>query len=162
MKRTMLWLCGLVWLCAGCATSDDPRKGGLFGYWLHKDDYAQRIEERQQRLAELEAENERQKQESARLEDEQAKIRAELDRQRTLLNEFEYELERLRQSIQQYKAQTQRTQQKKEQITQQIDALNADIAALRANTQLSVQEREANIADLQQYLENLLLLASEL
>ncbi len=58
MKRNLLCLTGTALLLGSCSYSNDPRTGGLFGYWQHGDaGYQSRVNVLQNELSTVEASN---------------------------------------------------------------------------------------------------------
>jgi len=155
-KKIFFCVLLFVIVTTGCATTDDPREGGLIGYMQHKDDYERRIEERQNKLGELQEEGEREKQKTSALEDERARLQADLDRQRKMLDSLDAELEELSETIKLYQAETDAKQQEKEKIELEIETLKNKIAEVRRDTKLSIQEREQKIEDLHSEIDGLL------
>ncbi len=159
-------ICGVI--ITGCAVSDNPNEGGLFGYWLHKDDYQKRLDERRQRLDQLEQEIAKEQQKSSELENKRATMQTALDRQRTLLYELSLEVDRLKETLQQYQVQTVEKQQEKHRIEMQIEQLKQQVYMEQKSVQAPIQEqadidkRQEEIRRLRDQLESLLLLASEL
>ncbi len=86
MRRALFTAMGLVFLlgASGCNMTDDPRQGGLFSY--SSDKYERRLQEREARLASIEAEQAAEERQSSSLsrdltvkQKEVAKLKANLN-----------------------------------------------------------------------------------
>jgi chromosome segregation ATPase len=138
MRRHILGYMALLPLLAGCATSSDPRQGGLFGglSGLSSGTYDQRVKEReaqlhasQQSQAELSSEN-------ARLEQEKAARQALVAQERQKLTKLDQEVQGLDRKVKQLSSRAggadkqvkeaqQRLAELKKQLTSQGRAIDA-------------------------------------
>jgi peptidoglycan hydrolase CwlO-like protein len=151
MQRTIIGL--FILLVAGCATTDDPRQGGLFSY--NPGAYEARLEQRHQNLAALQ-ENQQQEAEQARQLESDVQIRqAMLERERERLHGLDADLVRLQQNINQYQARTNAQQGEKQRLGREIKRLQGQIGSLRNNQQLAQVEKEKQIASIQREINEL-------
>jgi chromosome segregation ATPase len=151
MQRTIIGL--FILLVAGCATTDDPRQGGLFSY--NSGTYEARLEQRHQNLAALQ-ENQHQEEEPARQLESDVQIRqAMLERERERIHGLDADLVRLQQNINQYQARTKAQQAEKQHLGREIKRLQGQIGSLRNNQQLAQVEKEKQIASIQREINEL-------
>ncbi len=160
MRKKVLLMCALYAGLLSCATTDDPRQGGLFSY--DPEAYEKRLEQRRQILEELQKSQQAEQEKTQTLESEVRVKQEELEKQRERLSALDADLEKIQQEVSQYQAQTSVKTKEKEQIEKQIKQLKAQLHALQNNTQLSVAERETRIAQLKSEIDELLQLAAVL
>jgi chromosome segregation ATPase len=82
-----------------CATSSDPRQGGLFGYLAHSDEYEARLQERRQLLDNQKNINQDLTDESKALDYKASKQSADIASERERLSSLEGEISRLESDV---------------------------------------------------------------
>jgi len=151
-----LWFLAVIMglsLALGCATTSDPRTGGLIGYWKHKHDYEERIKQREQNLGELESEGEVEQETARNLTQDRNQLLEERQRQREALIRLNSDLDNISSEIDSLELQTDSKIRERETIIEKIKHLKAAIEHLRKDTQLTVTERETRIAELKQEID---------
>lgn len=91
--KTIPWallLLAAILAVSGCATTDDPRQGGLFGY--NPAAYQRRIAEREAALATLKQEDAVQRERTAQLTQDQRRVRSEKEAAAHRLAEMDREI----------------------------------------------------------------------
>jgi predicted nucleic acid-binding Zn-ribbon protein len=143
MTKTLgrfFWLLLLV----GCATTTDPRQGGLFSY--NPQAYEQRLEERRQTMAALD----KKRLEAERLEREVKAKRETLAEQKKLLSGLDAELAVAQQRIATYQSQNQQQANEKGRLERHIRQAKTRLQALQKESSDSPQEAQAKQAQIQQ------------
>ena len=144
MQRLTIGL--FILLAAGCATTDDPRQGGLFNY--RPAAYEARAEQGHQNLAALQQNQQQEAQQTQQLESDVQTRQAMLESERARLRGLDDDLARLQQNVNKYQARTNAQQAEKQRLGREIKRLQGQIAALRTNQQLDEAEKEQQIASL--------------
>jgi chromosome segregation ATPase len=142
----------LVFVLTGCATTTDPRQGGLFSYSPKA--YEQRLEERRQTLRALDKNAE----ELPRLEHEAEERRQVLAEQKKQLIALETELTNVHQRVAMYQAQNQEKAAEKTRLERDIRQAEAQLRALKKDESVGsdgVEEKQANIQRLRADIEKL-------
>ena len=143
---------GILWI-AGCAASDDPRAGGLFGYWQHGEKgYREGLERRREDLASTQEEGRAAEEETLRLQRQRDSRRAELERQRELLDELERELRELHDQCAVLDAATPEQAVQQERVIQDMNGVQRQLQDLEQDTEMLIQQREGQISDLKKQL----------
>jgi chromosome segregation ATPase len=162
MGRNLLVYLALLSL-VGCATTDDPRQGGLFSYQPSK--YEERLRARQQTLKELQLDKQRLEEENQSLA---STVRAKQEKHDRLLGQLhalDDDLARLQQDLQHYQAETAGQREKKRRVEGAISRLQGQIKALRHETQPAIRsrtEQEKKLAELQREIDDLLTISTHL
>jgi predicted nucleic acid-binding Zn-ribbon protein len=143
MTKT-LGLFFLLLLLIGCATTTDPRQGGLFSY--NPQAYEQRLEERRQTMAALD----KNRLEGERLEREVQAKRETLAEQKKLLSGLDAELADVHQRIATYQSQNHKQAAEKARLERDIRQKKTRLQALQKESSDSPQEAEAKQAKIQQ------------
>lgn len=139
-------------LFAGCATSDDPRQGGLIGYWQHgKQGYQERLERRQAELAEEEGAAGAAQRDQASLEQRVNEQRATLTRHRDELAALRAEVASLKEAVNRL-AERDQTDRELEHLERQLDDAQSELTALESDTDLPIRERTRRITALKKEL----------
>jgi septal ring factor EnvC (AmiA/AmiB activator) len=142
-----------LFILTGCATTTDPRQGGLFSY--NPKAYQQRLDERRNTMAALGNNAEEQE----RLEREAAEKRQVLAEQKKQLIELETDLTNLHQRIATYQAQNQEIAAEKTRLERDIRQAEARLRTLKKQESVgseSVEEKQAKIQRLRADIENLI------
>jgi chromosome segregation ATPase len=139
----VLCLWGLIMV--GCATTDDPRQGGLFGY--NPAAYERRIEERQQTVGTLEKQRQTLQEESRQLQGQEAATRQIRDEQRAQLAALDAQLvqldgglTRIQRKVETYRAQTAAKQKEKQRVMNEVQTLKKRLDSLRQTSQVSAEK----------------------
>lgn len=170
--RTGLLLSSLAILVSGCAVSDDPRTGGLAGgiYGLSSGAYEQRVQDRQQNLAQLHAVQQDLQTEGTQL---QAAKRAETQRlasERQRLSALDRDVRNLQTKVRTMKSSNTASGQRAQDLQKRLGELKVKIAATQAslnqpdtrNDDLRRQQLEQQRRELQQEYQQLLDLSLKL
>lgn len=134
----------LLSLLTGCATTTDPRQGGLFSY--NPQAYEQRLEERRKSTAVLD----KNRQEQAQLEREVTAKRQTLAEQKEQLTGLDAELADTHQRIATYNTQNQEQVANKVRLERDIRQAKTRLHALQKEASSSPQEAEEKQAKIQQ------------
>jgi len=158
--RKWVSLCPLILMAVGCATTDDPRHGGLFSY--NRAAYEQRLEQRRQNLQALQQNQQQDKERSQELEKEIQVKQVLLDRERERIRFLDDELARLQKKVSQYQAQSNAQRVEKQRLGQEVKRLQGQIITLK-NERLPAQaENEKKIESIQREIDELSKLATQL
>ncbi len=163
MRKILLLLISVIFLNNGCATTDDPREGGLLGYIVHGEEaYRERLGERKEKL-EIEKEKLRiAKENSLQLERKRRAKYIEISRQTKMLVELDKDLNNINQSISNIKAENSLKDEEKKQVHKKLKELSGKINKIRLDTKLSVEERKAKIQILDKEVTALMEIAASL
>jgi len=131
-------------LLAGCATTTDPRQGGLFSY--NPRAYEQRLEERRDTRAALD----KKLQEQGQLERELKAKRQALAEEQAQLTRLDTELADTHQRIATYHALNQEQAANKARLERDIRQAKTRLQALQKEASRNPQEAEAQQAKIQQ------------
>lgn len=138
-------LCLWCLIMLGCATTDDPRQGGLFGY--NPAAYERRIEERQRAVGTLEKQRQTLQEESNQLQSQDAATRQIRDEQRAQLAALDLELvqlddglTRIQQKVETYRAQTTAKQKEKQRVINEVQVLKKRLNSLRQASQVNAEK----------------------
>jgi chromosome segregation ATPase len=135
----------LLLVLTGCATTTDPRQGGLFSYSPKA--YEQRLQERRTTLSALDEKNQ---QEQQSLEDEVKAKRQILAEQKSQLTALDTQLAETQQRIATYQAQSQEQTAQKVRLEREMRQAEARLRALEKEASASPQDVEAKQAKIQQ------------
>ena len=150
--------CFCALLLLGCATTDNPRQGGLFGY--NPSAYERRVAERRQIAEELARNNQERQRDAQQLQQEKIAKRGVIEDQQKILNALDIEMARLdtdlnhlEQNINTYKERTKAQKAKKQQIMDETAKLKKQIDALKKLTQIGEVEKKEKMTKLRQDIE---------
>ena len=165
LKRMAIGL--VVLLAVGCATTDDPRQGGLFSY--NPAAYDARLEQRRQNLTALQQNQQQEEEQTQQLESDVQTRQAMLESERTHLRALDDDLARLQQNINryqqninQYQARTNAQQAEKQRLGREFKRLQGKLAALKKNEQLAEAEKHKEIESIKREMNELSKLAVQL
>lgn len=132
MKKftSILTLSAVLLTVIGCATTDDPRQGGLFGY--NPAAYERRIAERETKLAALKQEGASETQRTARLKQDQVRKQGEKDAATRNLAELDQQIDAIEQKISSTRIQTKAQQQKHDKISSRLDQVKRQMAGAKS------------------------------
>ncbi len=157
-KRVLL--CLSMVMAVGCATTDDPRQGGLFSY--SPTAYERRLEQRRQNLTALQQNQREEEERSQQLESGIQTRQALLDQERERIRLLDAELARLQQHINQRQTQTAAQKAEKQRLRQELKRLQAQVSALGHESPLAQAEKESKIDSIKREIDELSKLASQL
>ena len=137
-------------VASGCAsTSDDPREGGLFGYWQHGEEgYQKRLDARREQLSEAETRAADAQSESSQLEQRLDARRSEVAAQREAMEDLSREIEALEQALASAPATPPDQQSIKGELQDDVAKLNALLDALETDEDALIEERQRRINEL--------------
>ena len=141
-------------LPAGCATTDDPRKGGLFSY--NPEAYEQRLAERQEVLAQEENRQTSQKQQTATLETSVQTKQSEKNYYEAELTTMDKDLDQLYARLVALRKLTKQQKADKASIQAQADAVAKRLAKLKSKAGGQEEQKRAEIERLRKKLDLLL------
>ncbi len=158
IRKTVLYAMALMMM--GCATTGDPRQGGLFG-WSEK----KAVERQNDKHGQLESEkatgDELKATSRERAREKEAKL-AELGKQRKRLGKLDNDIAKMEKDIRSKKNLTAGKQKEKKKAEKKLLGLKNDIRQLRGNTSLPIQQRKAKINILNSEIEKLLEIVANL
>lgn len=136
---------------AGCATTDDPRQGGLFGY--NPAAYERRAAERQAKLDELQQQNQAEQQKTEELQQDLSQKQLERDAQAERLAEMDRQVVALENKLARNRPKTGVEKQQHSKITNELktvreqvkDAKGADSFADEAAKRKEIDRLNAEI-----------------
>jgi len=131
MSVKLMLMIFLVASLTACATSSDPRQGGLFGYLAHHDEYDARIQQRRQELDRQQNVNQQLAEDSKTLDRQVQQRESELALDRQRLNRMQGDLSRLETDVNRLQAKTRKQK--------------SDIASLKGK--ISVQRKRLKSHD---------------
>jgi len=152
-------LCILLLVFAGCATTGDPTKGGIF--WskekaeVRKQGLQNELQQSQQNAADA-------KTTTTQLESQKDAKLAELEEQKRQLEKLEKQLQGIEKQIDHTKALTQEKRQKKIKAENKLKKMAGQINAIKSDPTLLANQKAAKIELLKQEIEDLLNLVSGL
>ncbi|MFO8091403.1 MAG: hypothetical protein R6U13_16305 [Desulfatiglandaceae bacterium] len=158
-----LFLCfaaGLACLVVGCQTSDDPRGGGLFSY--NPAMYEKRLEEREQRLKELQAREIELKRTFDQLEGEHAQKHRERDALKHKIDLLEEDVGRLEKLIKASRAKGGEQERQFSKFEAETGLLKAELEDIKKMRAGNLDEKENQVEILEKTIDALLLEAEEL
>lgn len=142
---------------SGCQTSDDPREGGLIGYWATGDEgYQRRLDDRQTELDQVERNTRQEQSRSENLAIARDQMKAELKAQREKLAELQAETEKMRVAVQQMEAATAEKEAEKAKLMASLSETKQSMDMLSEDTSLDIEEKRQRIAQLQEEVSLLL------
>jgi hypothetical protein len=136
---------------SGCATTDNPREGGLFGY--NPKAYERRIAERESALKTLQDDQAREQQETKQLEDSISRKQAEKDALDQQLARIDADIGKIAQQVQKTKVQTKVQEQKRTKLSAEIKALKVQRDNLTQSPASDLTAQRAEIDKLERQLE---------
>jgi septal ring factor EnvC (AmiA/AmiB activator) len=141
-------------LIFGCATTDDPRQGGLWSY--NPEAYEKRLEERRVALREIQGNQRNEENTTKHLKSELSAKKEKFTKEEERLESLTEELSKIRHDINQYQAKTNAQYNKKKRVQNEIQRLNNQIKALQDQAQLSEIEKDKKITSLKREINELL------
>ncbi len=145
----------------GCATTDDPRRGGLFDY--NPKAYEKRLEARRQELAKLEYTRQELERETHTFQNEveakqelRAQQREQLDILAQDLARLDDEIVKIQQNVDKYQARTAAQKRERKRILVEVRAVKRQLSMLRQSSQIPEAEKQEKIAKLQHDIDALL------
>ena len=157
--RFLVIACCVALMCS-CATTEDPREGGLFGY--NPEAYEKRKAEREAKLKELEAEKAAAKQTTDDLENEKARKTQQNVELEEKSKRLDQEIGKLDDLIANMRVRTEDQRKRLWGINVKLDAVKKELAEVKAASTMSSELKEKEIERLQQKLDQLLAEAEEL
>jgi hypothetical protein len=157
MGRNLHWLPALLagLTISGCATSDDPRQGGLIGYWQHGEKgYQQRLEQRQAEVEAAKVRADSAQDESLVLEGTRDLGRQEVAAQRERLNALRVEIQELQQTLAAAPVNPEQAPATGE-LQREVEHLSTQLRDLDTDTTLLIQDRQRRIGELKKELKML-------
>jgi len=151
--KRMFWAFSLC-LLVGCATTDDPRQGGLFSY--NPKGYEQRLADRRAVLQAIQADQQSEEDRSRQLQAELIAKQSEFDEQKSLLDALDNHLTKIRRDLDEYRAKTSAQSAEKGRIESEVKGLKSQIQFVRDQSQPTVDEKEKKIASLKAEIDELL------
>lgn len=145
-----LMCCGIL-LLSGCATSTDPRQGGLFSY--SPSAYEQRQQEREAHLNAIREDQRREEAASASLETERSRKAAAVSQQQKQLKSLQSELTATSRNLDKLKASNAAQEAKLAELKRRGGTLNNDMNKAQLNK--NPQSREAELERLRRELRQL-------
>jgi chromosome segregation ATPase len=133
-------------LAAGCATSSNPREGGLIGYWATGEGgYQRRLDERQGALEGAHAEADAERGQSAALEQDRGALREQLREQRQAMAVLQSEIDRLRAECDDLEAADKEQEEERAFILGELESAERELQGLRGDSTTLVAEKQRRI-----------------
>ncbi|HQN17957.1 MAG TPA: hypothetical protein PKV86_02405 [Syntrophobacteraceae bacterium] len=157
LKRTIVMSSLLVGLlaAAGCATTDDPRQGGLFGY--NPEAYQRRIADREAALKSIEEQRAQQEQESVQLKETLAQKQAEKDALSAKLAQLNTNVSQIEQKIKKAKVQTANQEKQRARLAGEMKSVKGRLGELTSSSgDENVEAKRAEVEKLQRQVDHLL------
>jgi chromosome segregation ATPase len=158
VMKKWISLGSFILLIVGCATTDDPREGGLFHY--DPEAYEKRLEQRRRNLETLQQNQQHEKKKSQDLESDVQTKQALMESERERIRLLDNDLTQLEENINKYQAKTNSQRAEKQRLGREIKWLQRQIIALRHDNQLAQAAKEKKIENIKRdkdELEKLLL-----
>jgi chromosome segregation ATPase len=158
VMKKLISLGFFILLIVGCATTDDPRQGGLFRY--DPEAYEKRLEQRRQNLEALQQNQQHEKKKSQDLERDVQTKQVLMESERERIRLLDNDLTQLEENINKYQAKTNSQRAEKQRLGREIKWLQRQIIALRHDNQLAQAAKEKGIENIKREkdeLEKLLL-----
>ncbi|MDM8515574.1 hypothetical protein QUF76_05190 [Desulfobacterales bacterium HSG16] len=151
----------LIFAMAGCATSGDPTKGGLFGWSEKKADVRQ--DDLKNSLSEEERIGQEAKSATSLLEEERRNKEIELAAQKKIMSKLDTELNDIEKQIKKMKTTTSANNRLKKKYEGDYNKLKSELNKLKkGGSSLSVQKKKARIKKLDSDIEKLLQILSDI
>ena len=144
----------VVLLLAGCATTGDPRQGGLFGW--DKNKAQKRIEELQLRRNNEENIAYTTQGESKRLTAQEYKLKTEYNNQRQRLNEMQTKLSRAEKNLKNTRQLSKAKEKEKTAAEQQLAKVKHELEKINTLSEKEIAHKRAKITELNEELEALI------
>ncbi|ADK84838.1 serine/threonine-protein kinase MRCK alpha (CDC42-binding protein kinase alpha) [Desulfarculus baarsii DSM 2075] len=141
-------------LAAGCATTEDPRTGGLFGY--NPEAYQRRAQSQEAQLQALQQEQMQGQQTRGYLEQQRAQKLQEKQRMEQDLAALEGDVAKLQRKIDRATLDTKAQRDRYARIKRELNSVNAEIARLKKAASPANEARIQEIKRLQKKLDGLL------
>ena len=146
----------LALLISGCATTTDPRKGGLFSY--NPKAYEARLDQRKSELSSIEKDTNIQKIESKILESKLSQNKNRFQELTEDINHLNVNLTFLQKKLEKSKVNTKKQESKKATILNKLKKVKQEVANLK-NTPYktkNIKEKEEKLAKLQNEFDSLM------
>ena len=135
--RSLLFLLIFV----SCATTDDPRKGGLVSYIVHGEEaYQKRLEKRKKKLEQLKQEYQEAIDETTQLEKEKHEKITIKHNQLALINKLSDDLEKIKRRVSEYQTTNTSKQKEKQRINKELQLFTKKIEKLKLRKEFSQKE----------------------
>ena len=155
IKRSgLIFVTMSLFVLTACQTTNDPRKGGLFSY--DPEAYEKRIEDREDRLQELEDQQEIEKQKSEQLQLESTEKHAEKDELSEKIEVLEDNLARLKSGIKNVGTQTEKYEKEFFRIEIDSKALEEELKEIKSTSAESIELKKEEIERLEYRIDELL------
>lgn len=158
-KKLLLLACTIL-LLGSCATTDDPREGGLFSY--DPEAYEKRLVERRERLTKLEEKQEAEKQKSTELDEQKVRTADSLEDLAEKSKDLDKEIDKLEELIKNSKVRSEEKKQELWKINVELQAVKKKLARLKSESSSDVAAKEKDIERLKMRIDELLKEAEEL
>ena len=156
MKRNVLTALALASLAAGCATTDDPRQGGLFGYWgTGSKGYEQRLERRKGEVGTVQQQAEEEKARAAGLEKNREGLREKLKAQQAQMETLDRDLEALQRQCEDLQAANDRQAAERQKVLAEMQKLQGLLSALQGDATSELADKQQKIDALNTELKQL-------
>ncbi len=123
----------------GCATTDDPRKGGLFSY--NPDAYKKRLEERQSYLETLKKENFKEQRKSDEISSELEETQLNKDSLKRNILATDQNIQKIESQIRSGNSRYEKNITQKNEILRKVEEMKAEIIRIK-NTDYRVDEKQ--------------------
>lgn len=140
--------------CMQCATTTDPREGGLFSY--NPKAYEQRLQERQTRLKELEAQKEEEQRKQQELQGKLSSQKALHDEVSEKVGTLEKSITHLDEVLSKSRAHSHEDEKNLVQTHIKLKALKEEVARIRAGSTPGVEAQKKEIKRLSDIVEQIL------
>ncbi|MDH3601418.1 MAG: hypothetical protein OEU26_17540 [Candidatus Tectomicrobia bacterium] len=166
MSKALIFCLAALFI-AGCATTDDPRQGGLFSY--NRDAYEARLQSRRDTLSELERNKQQLGTQSGELTHKKSTKLETRDQQSARVRALDKDLAKLRRHIDQlqkdvtkYQATTAAKQREKQRVVKDIQRVQTQMAKLEDSELPPQSSYSEEYAKLQREVDTLLEIAAQL
>ena len=154
MLRSVVCLIIVLLFLAGCATTGDPRHGGLYGWSPEK---AQgRIEDLQLRRTSEDDVAYKRQEESQRLEKQENELKAEYTKQRQQLGEMEKKMFKAEKELSKTRHLSQTKKKEKDDAERKLDRIKEELAEMNTLSEQEIALKQVRITELNEELEILL------
>ena len=150
MKYYPIVLLCCVLLSTGCVTND-PHSGGLIGYIATGEDgYQKRVDERAQRLGEVEGMSVEEEAKAGRLATDRDSLRAKVREQREQLNDLQSRVEALQTQCAALESEGLAVTDQKEALESELAVMASRIQSVNGDSSMLISEKEQQIDALNQ------------
>lgn len=158
MTRFYIMIGSVGFVLCGCATSDDPRQGGLFGYWATGEaGYEKRLEEKRESLETMQEQTRIADDRTASLEAERDQRAAQVQEATALLTSLDEELSALEQTTASLQLDTELQHEQRAELQQEMDNVQDQLKTIRnfpldETQESAIQDRRRKLGELQKEL----------